>query len=153
MTVVDLGYRDSPRHAGGSSACRPLTLTEKHGQLLWQLAVRAGERPAAVEAGRWRARELEALLGYLRAEIMGQAADEETLLFPAHRDTPGMDRLVRARARPRAGVEALEQAVAGYRGSPAMLAATAGDHPSQLETHLSAEERSWSPGGSRHEPG
>lgn len=59
-------------------------------------------RPAAVTklaalavatAGRWPSRELGALLGYLRTEILRQVADEELLLFPARRPDAGLARL------------------------------------------------------------
>ena len=140
MMTVDARYGDSPRRAGGSPANRAPDLTEEHGQLLRQVAVRAEELMAAVRADRWPVRELEALLGYLRAEIIRQTVDEETLLFPARAGAPGLGRLARDHARLRAGVEALELMAADGGGSRAMLATTVRDLLSQLESHLAAEE-------------
>ncbi len=140
MTIVDGGYRDSPQRADGSPASRTLGLTEEHGQLLRQVAVRAEELMAAVRAGRWPAQELEALLGYLRAEIIRQTVDEETLLFPTRRDASGLGRLARDHARLRADVEALELVARDGGGSLAMLATAVRDLLSQLEFHLAAEE-------------
>ncbi len=85
MSIVDGEYHDSPRRAGASPEGRTPDLTEEHGQLLRQVAVRAEELMTEVRASRWPARELEALLGYLRAEIIGQTVEEETL-FPDRGD-------------------------------------------------------------------
>jgi len=140
MTAVDEEHRDSSRGAGGSPASRTLDLTEEHRQLLRQVAVRAEELMAAVRADRWPARELEALLGYLRAEIIRQTVDEETLLFPARGDAPGLGRLARDHARLRAGVEALELMAQDGGRSLATLGTTVRDLLSQLESHVAAEE-------------
>lgn len=140
MATVGAGHPVSPRRAGGSPASRTLNLTEEHGQLLRQVAVRAEELMAAVRADRWPARELKALLGYFRAEIIRQAADEETLLFPARRDVLGLGRLAGDHARLRAGVEALELMARDGGGSLALLATTVRDLLNQLEVHLAAEE-------------
>lgn len=140
MTVVAGEYRDSPRRAGGSPASRALDLTEEHGHLLRQVAVRAGELMAAVRGDRWPTGELKALLGYLRAEIIRQTVDQETLLFPARGDAPRLGRLARDHARLRAGVEVLELMAQDGGGSLATLATTVRDLLSQLESHLAAEE-------------
>ncbi len=140
MTTVDRGYRDPSRRAGGSPVGPALGLAEEHGQLLRQVAVRAEELMAAARAGRWPARELEALLGYLRAEVIRQAVDEETLLFPARSDAMGLGRLVRDHSRLRVGVEALELMAQDGRGSLMALVTMVRDLLSQLESHLAAEE-------------
>lgn len=140
MMIVDGEYRDSPRRAGDSPAGRTPDLTEEHGQLLRQVAVRAEELMTEVRAGRWPARELEALLGYLRVEVIRQTVEEETLLFPARGDASGLGRLARDHARLRAGVEALELVAADGGGSLATLATMVRDLLSQLESHLAAEE-------------
>lgn len=140
MTVVDGRYDNSPRQAGGSPANRTPDLTEEHGHLLQQVGVRAEELMAAVRADRWPARELEALLGYLRTEIIRQTVDEETLLFPARDDAPGLGRLARDHNRLRAGVGALELMARDGGGSLGMLAMTVRDLLSQFEFHLAAEE-------------
>jgi uncharacterized protein (DUF2249 family) len=143
MTAFDARYGDWPQpaeRAGGSSANRTVGLADEHGQLLRQVAVRAQALLAAAAAGRWPAPELEALLGYLRSEVMRQATDEEILLFPGRRDASEFSRLARDHARLRAAVEALERA-AGYGGeSLATLAAIVRDLLSQLELHLAVEE-------------
>lgn len=135
-----VAYRDPPRRTGGSSASPALDLTEEHGLLLRQVAARAEALMAEVRADRWPARELGALLGYLRAEIIRQGVSEETLLFPARHDAAALGRLARDHARLRAGVEVLEL-VAGDGGrSLAMLATTVRDLLIQLEFHFAAEE-------------
>ncbi|HET9973424.1 MAG TPA: hemerythrin domain-containing protein [Streptosporangiaceae bacterium] len=140
MAAVDGRSGDTPRQARGSPAnCTP-DLTEEHGQLLRQVAVRADELMAAVRADRWPARELEALLGYLHTEIVRQTVDEETLLFPVRDDVSGLGRLARDHARLRADVEALDLMAADGGGSLAMLATAVRDLLSQLESHLAAEE-------------
>jgi uncharacterized protein (DUF2249 family) len=140
MTAVDGRSGDPPRQARGSPANRTPDLTEEHGQLLRQVAVRADELMAAVRADRWPARELEALLGYLHTEIVRQTVDEETLLFPVRGVVSRIGRLARDHARLRAGVEVLELMAADGGGSLAMLATTVRDLLSQLESHLAAEE-------------
>ncbi len=140
MAVVDVGHHGSARPAAGASASRSLGLTGEHRQLLTQVAVRAEGLMAAARAGRWPPRELEALTGYLRAEIIRQVANEETLLFPDCDDVPGFSRLVRDHARLRAGVETLELMARNGGGSLATLATTVRDLLSQLEFHLATEE-------------
>lgn len=140
MAAVDAGYRDSPRRAGSSPANRSQNLTEEHGQLLRQVAVRAEELMAAVRAGHWPALELEALLGYFRAEIIRQVADEETLLFSACSDASGLGRLARDHARLRVGVETLEFVARDGGESLLTLATRVRDLVSQLEFHLATEE-------------
>lgn len=139
MTDSQLLSRLASQAADGIPRPAP-GLTDEHEQLLRQVAVRAEALLAVATAGHWPARELEALLGYLRAEILRQAADEELLLFPSSGAQPELTRLARDHARLRAGVEALEHAAHDAAGSPALLATATRDLLCQLERHLSAEE-------------
>ena len=59
----------------------PLTLPDEHALLLEQVAMRAKDLLTAIADDRWPARELQALVGYLRAEVLRQASDQERL-FP-----------------------------------------------------------------------
>jgi uncharacterized protein (DUF2249 family) len=78
------------------------------------------------------------LVGYLRAEVLGQDADEERLLFPAGAPA-GVSRLARDHARLRATIETLERVAAGESTwSPAQLAAATRDLLHQLERHFHA---------------
>jgi uncharacterized protein (DUF2249 family) len=119
----------------------PRTLADEHALLLAQVASRAGRVLAAVAEGRRPVRELKALAGYLRAELLRHAADEEWLLFPARYPAPAFARLARDHARLRAATEVLEQAAAStgtYSG--AQVAAVTRDLLDQLQRHLAAEE-------------
>jgi uncharacterized protein (DUF2249 family) len=108
--------------------------------LLAQVAVRARDVLTAAE-DRWPARELAALAGYLRAEVLRQAGDEEWLLFPAPA-APAFARLERDHERLRAGTEVLEQAAAGAgRHSSAQVVAVTRGILMQLRDHLAAEEQ------------
>lgn len=119
----------------------PLTLAEEHLLLLWQVTARAGELLAAVAAGRWPEAELASLAGYAQAEVLRQASDEETLLFPASH-SPATGKLAQDHARLRAAAELLIRAAAGeQRLSPGQLAAATRDFVDQLEYHMSAEEK------------
>jgi uncharacterized protein (DUF2249 family) len=141
---------------------RPLSLAEEHALLRKQVAVRAGDVLTAIDGGRWPAQELRALVGYLRAEVLRQAADQEWL-FPAHQPGEDFARLVRDHVRLRAATEVLEQAASGEgTSSLAQLAAATRDLLAQLEHHLAAEEQvltagrpgtppGVSPAGRRHE--
>ncbi len=116
----------------------PLTLADEHASLLSQVVIRAEDLLAVTAEDRWPARELQALLGYLRAEVLGQDADEERLLFPAGA-SPGISRLARDHARLRAAIETLERVAAGESTwSPAELAAAIRDFLHQLERHFHA---------------
>src|SRR2546421_12433675 len=68
-----------------ASGRRPaLTLADEHALLLEEVAVRAGDLLTAIAGDRWAAPELEALVGYLRAEGLRQAADQEWLVTAGH---------------------------------------------------------------------
>jgi uncharacterized protein (DUF2249 family) len=115
-------------------------LADEHAELLMQVASRAEALLAEVEAGRWPAQELQALLGYLRAELLRQVVDEEQLLFPDHGAPAGLARLAGEHARLRARIEALEDTPAGGRGSRTRLARAVRDLVRQIEDHLATEE-------------
>ena len=141
MTEVGLvpSYGQRPESAG-LTAGRPLTLAEEHVLLLWQVTARADELLTAAAHGRWPGAELAALAGYAQAEVLRQASDEETLLFPAAsaREVTG---LARDHARLRSAAELLARAAAGEQPmSAGQVAVAARDFVAQLERHLRAEE-------------
>jgi uncharacterized protein (DUF2249 family) len=140
VKTVDAAFDKRPRPVDDSSANRPLDLADEHGQLLRQVAVRTEELMAAVAAGRPPDRELRRLLGYLRTEILRQAADEEMLLFPAGGGHPAVTRLARDHALLRVRIEALARAARDGKGAAARLASGFRDLLRQLERHLAAEE-------------
>lgn len=118
----------------------PLTLADEHALLLSQVTIRAKDLFAVTAEDRWPARELQVLLGYLRAEVLGQDADEERLLFPTG-TSPGISGLAREHARLRAAIETLERVAHGESTwSPAELAAATQDLLHQLERHFRAGE-------------
>src|SRR5688500_14499518 len=57
-------------------------LADEHAVLLQEVRHRERAVRAALGAGRWPDREIEALVAYLRYEVLDQAANEERLLFP-----------------------------------------------------------------------
>jgi len=118
----------------------PLTLADEHALLLSQVTIRAEDVLGVTAQDQWPARELQVLLGYLRAEVLGQDADEERFLFPAG-TSPGISGLAREHARLRAAIETLEGVAAGeITWSPAELAAATRDLLHQLERHFRAGE-------------
>lgn len=119
----------------------PLGLADEHGLLLRQVAVRAEELLAVASAGGWPSRELEALLTYMRVEVLRQAQDEERLLFPACAPSPALERLGRDHTMLHLLTETLSTAASG-RGPqvPAELAATTLELLAHLERHLGDEE-------------
>ena len=113
MTTVSQTPRyQPPRTAAAPPGGPPLTLADEHALLLSQVLTRAEDLLAVTAEDRWPARELQALVGYLRAEVLGQDADEERLLFPAGAPA-GVSRLARDHARLRATIETLERVAAG----------------------------------------
>jgi hypothetical protein len=88
VTVQEVRGHGRPRTPGTTTDDRPLTLSEEHGLLLRQVAARVDDLLAVTAEDRWPTRELQALLVYMRAEVLRQAVDEERLLFPAHHAPP-----------------------------------------------------------------
>jgi uncharacterized protein (DUF2249 family) len=141
MTTMHRGPGHGPARPAVSAASGPaLTLADEHALLLQQVAARAGHLLTAIAEDRWPARELQALVGYLRAEVLRQAADQEWQ-FPARQAAEGFTALARDHARLREGTEVLAQAAAEGTGSRDRLAAATRDLVAQLERHLAAEER------------
>ncbi|MGH3269130.1 MAG: hemerythrin domain-containing protein [Trebonia sp.] len=126
--------------AVSAAGAAPLTLADEHALLLEQVDIRARDLLKAITADRWPARELQALVGYLRAEVLRQATDQERL-FPARPAADGFARMARDHVRLRAATEVLAQAASAGTGSRAQLAATTRDLLTQLERHLAAEEQ------------
>ena len=84
MTTASQTPGHQPTRTAAAPPCDPpLTLADEHALLLSQVVIRAEALLAVTAEDRWPARELQALVGYLRAEVLGQDADEERLLFPA----------------------------------------------------------------------
>lgn len=141
MTAGRQAPRYQPRRIPAATSGRPpLTLAEEHALLLSQATIRAKDLFAVTAEDRWPALELQVLLDYLRAEVLGQDTDEERLLFPAGA-SPGISGLAREHARLRAAIETLERVAAGESTwSPAELAAATQDLLHQLARHFHAGE-------------
>ena len=141
-TMHDVPRTEELRAAAAAPGGPPLTLAEEHALLLEQITIRAEDVLTAAAGNRWPAQELRWLLGYLRAEVLRQAGDEEMLLFTPRGASPGLARLSRDHARLRDATEMLERAAAGQGAwSPARVATVTRDLVCQLERHLAAEER------------
>jgi iron-sulfur cluster repair protein YtfE (RIC family) len=146
------GPEEPPTTVTTTSDDRPLTLSEEHGLLLRQVAVRAEELLAVTAEGGWPARELQALLTYMRVEVLRQAADEERLLFPSYTPSAALDRLGRDHTILHLMTEMLATAATGEGPHiPAELAATTRDLLAHLERHLSSEEAVLAANGGRGE--
>lgn len=140
-TVHHLPGQRAPRPADPAPGGQPLTLAEEHALLLEQVSARAEDVLTAIDGGRWPAPELRALAGYLRAEVLRQAADQEWL-FPAHQPGDDFARLIREHVRLRAATEVLEQAASREGNSSlAQVADAIRDLLAQLEHHLATEEQ------------
>ncbi|HST64019.1 MAG TPA: hemerythrin domain-containing protein [Mycobacteriales bacterium] len=119
---------------------RPLTLSEEHGLLLRQVAVRAEELLAVTADGGWPAQELQALLTYMRVEVLRQAVDEERLLFPSYARSAALERLGRDHTVLHLLTETLATSATADARVPADLAATTRELLAHLERHLGNEE-------------
>lgn len=129
------------RTAGSRPDSAALTLSDEHTLLLGQVSVRADDVVTAAAEGRWPRRELRALLDYLRAEVLRQATDEESLLFPARPAEPGVARLRWDHLKLRRAADALADAVDGGREwTVERLATTTSELLGLLERHLAAED-------------
>lgn len=139
--VIAMPRRGRPRRSSGFAADPPLTLAEEHALLLWQVSARAEELLAATEDGSWPGAELAALAGYVQAEVLRQASDEEALLFtavPAQR----VARLARDHARLRSAADMLSRAASGEQSMSLGQITVAGrDFVAQLQRHLRTEEK------------
>lgn len=143
MTTAHEVHELEPLPTAGTAASddRPLTLAEEHGLLLRQMAARAEELLAVTADGGWPARELQALLTYMRVEVLRHAADEERLLFPSHAPSAALDRLGRDHTMLHLMTDLLAAAAAGGGPRiPADVAATTRGLLAHLERHLSSEE-------------
>jgi len=141
MTTTHQVPGHGPARPAASTADGPaVTLADEHALLLAQVAARAGDLLAAMAEDRWPARELRALAGYLRAEVLRQAADQEWL-SPARQAEEGFAALARDHARLRQSTEELARAAAEGTGSRDRLAAVTRGLVAKLEGHLAAEER------------
>jgi iron-sulfur cluster repair protein YtfE (RIC family) len=143
MTTAHEVHGLEPLPTAGTTASddRPLTLAEEHGLLLRQVAARAEELLAVTADGGWPARELQALLTYMRVEVLRQAAAEERLLFPSQAPSAALDRLGRDHTMLHLMTEMLAAAATGEGPHiPADLAATTQDLLGHLERHLGSEE-------------
>jgi hypothetical protein len=84
--MTDVGLvprRGQPPESAGLTAEPPLTLSEEHVLLLWQVTARTEELLTAVAHGRWPAAELTALADYARdfaAQLEPHLKAEENLL-------------------------------------------------------------------------
>src|SRR5437773_1312623 len=88
-----------------ATGARAPTLAREHAGVLRQVNERAEDLLAVTAHNRWPERELRALAGYLRAEVIRQIRDEERLLFPSYA-APDLARLTRDHVRLRAFIEA-----------------------------------------------
>lgn len=141
MTTSEKMLRRDKGPGTGNFPGPPQTLAEEHALLLAQVTLRARDVLTATAGGRWPAWELQALAGYLRAEVLHHAEDEEWLLFPARHAPAAFARLGRDHVRLRAHVEALERAADGTgTHSRAEVAALTRDLLTQFERHLAAEQ-------------
>lgn len=121
------------------------TLADEHADLLREVADREERVLGALAAGRWPVAELDDLVGYLRYELIDQAAQEERLLYPL---TSGglhderVHHLVAEHIRLRDAVDVLATAVGatGQGREPAQLTATLTDLREVLDRHLRTEE-------------
>jgi len=153
-TAHEVRGRERPPTTGTTPDDRPLTLSEEHGLLLRQVATRAEELLAVTVDGGWPTRELQALLTYMRAEVLRQVVDEGRLLFPSHASSSAVGGLGRDHTTLRLLTEMLAEAAAEERPHhPAQLAATTQELVAHLEHHLNAEQAALEAGGQNEMPG
>lgn len=152
-TAHEVRGDERPPATGTTSDDRPLTLSEEHGLLLRQVAIRAEELLAVTADGGWPTRELQALLTYMRAEVLRQAVDEERLLFPSHASS-AVGGLARDHTTLHLMTEMLADAATEERPHhPAQLAAMTRELVAHLERHLDAEQAALVADGHNEVPG
>jgi uncharacterized protein (DUF2249 family)/hemerythrin-like domain-containing protein len=117
-------------------------LAEEHAVLLDEVRHRNQAVLSALGEGRWPDRELEALVDYLRYEVLDQAVTEERLLFPLTGDGLAegpVHRLVTDHVRLRALTDRLADA-RRTRPDPAVLVDTLDTMMTFLDRHMREEE-------------
>ena len=129
-----------PRHWVGSRR-----LADEHAVLLHEVHLREREARTALGTGRWPDREIDALVAYLRYEVLDQAANEESLLFP--RTSQGLaDRRVHALVEDHVHLRDVTERLAAVRTAdgrgdePAALVELLDDLEESLDRHMRAEQ-------------
>jgi hypothetical protein len=131
----------APVHSSGDAVGR---LVADHSVLFDEVERHCQQALTAIADHRWPTRELEALTGYLRSQLVRQIQVEETLMSAGADAGSGEDvrRLARDHVRLRSLLGALTHATgAEGRLDPQALAATLRDLMTQLRRHLVAERR------------
>jgi uncharacterized protein (DUF2249 family) len=117
------------------------TLADEHDRLLLQVAARAELLLTALEKPGWPDAEMNALLDYLRAEVLRQVCDEEALLIAGMLNEPPAAALIEDHVRLRIAVELLTEAAdERHRRSASEISDIVTDLFTQLERHCIAEE-------------
>lgn len=159
--VVDLedvlaAYPDYPEAVRGahqrdtttSSSAPRHTLAMEHADLLREVDARRERVLATLDRGQWPRAEIEALLGYLRYELLDQAVHEERLLYPLT-ETGFADARVRElttdHARLRDCADALAAAAACDNRDSQRLTTILSDLHERLTQHLRREREVLSP--------
>src|SRR6478672_2383322 len=97
--MITMGYQSTEgRSSTETAAARAPTLAGEHAELLRQVTRMGKDVLAVTDQDRWPERELRALAGYLRAEVIRQVRDEERLLFRSYA-APDLARLTRDHVR------------------------------------------------------
>jgi len=119
-------------------------LVADHTELFDEVQRHCRQALGAIADYRWPSRELEALTGYLRSQLVRQIQVEETLMSAGAEagSAEAVRRLARDHVRLRSLLEALTHAT-GAEGQldPQALAATLRDLMTQLFRHIVAERR------------
>jgi uncharacterized protein (DUF2249 family) len=123
-------------------------LADEHAVLLQEVRRRERAVRAALGAGGWPDREIEALVAYLRYEVLDQAANEERLLFPLTSEGiagKGMHALVEDHVQLRDLTDGLVAAGTAERRDPRALVGLLDDVEALLDRHMRAEQTLLSP--------
>jgi hypothetical protein len=120
-------------------------LAAEHAVLLSEVHLRERAVRTALGTGRWPDREIDALVAYLRYEVLDQAANEESLLFP--RTSQGIaDRRVHALVEDHVHLRDVTERLAAVRTAdgtgdePAALVELLDDLEESLDRHMRAEQ-------------